>query len=219
MNEANIKLDVPLFKQKSKDMACGFVCLQMVLAYYGKNLNYNGIIKLAKLDPYIGCWWTQMANAALDLGFKTELVNYNISNIYDSDITGLKGEVLIKRLQKQKRKIDELYYSEIKYDTEMIKKGGKLSLRIPTKTDIISWLRKGIPPILSVKVGPAYGEVPTKKRKDILDQHGIVIYGYDGKNFLVRDPYSGKDAIKKLSENLSIYSWYEAKAYALLISK
>lgn len=218
MNETKLKLDVPLSKQKSKDMACGFICLQMVLAYYGKKFSYGEIIRLAKLDPYIGCWWAQMAGVALDLGFKAELVNYNLSNIYDSDIAGLKGEALIKRLQKQRRKINKLYYPEIKYDTEMIKKGGKLTLKIPTKNYLISWLRKGIPPILSIKIGPAYGRVPSKERKS-LNQHGIIVYGHDGKNFLVHDPHPGKDAIKKLSEDLLMFSWYGGKAYALLISK
>ncbi len=218
MNETSIKLNVPIFKQKNHDMACGFVCLQMVLAYYGMKLSYNEIIKLAKLDPHIGSWWAQMAGVALDLKFKTELVNYNLSNIYDSDIAGLKGDKLIKRLRIQKRKIKELYYPEIKYDIEMIKKGGKLTLKIPTKDDLIDWLKKGRPPILSIKVGPAYGEVPSKERKS-LNQHGIVVYGYDGKNFLIHDPHPGKDAIKKLPDDLLMFSWYGGKAYALLINE
>lgn len=125
---------------------------------------------------------------------------------------------MIKRLIKQKRKIKKLYYPEIEYDIEMIKKGGKLTSKIPVKDEIIGWLNKGIPPILSVKVGPAYGEVPSKERKS-LDQHAIAVYGYDGKNFLIRDPHSGKDAIKKLPDDLLMFSWYEGKAYALLIRK
>jgi len=214
-----IKLSVPLYKQKRNDMACGFICLQMVFNYYGKKLTYPQIIKLAKLDPKVGCWWAQMACVALDLGFKTELINYNLSNIYDADIAKLKEKKLIKRLKRQKRKIDKQWYPEIKYDIEMIEKGGKLTLKIPKKEELIFWLQKGIPPILSIKVGPAYGEVPSKKRRKILDQHGIVVYGYDGKNFLIHDPHPEKDAIKKLPEDLLLYSWYRGKAYTLLIYK
>lgn len=199
-------------------MSCGFISLQMVLAYYGKKLTYEEIVKLAKFDPWVGTWFAQTANVALDLRFKTELVNYNLSNIYDRDIAGLVGNTLIKRLQAQKGKIKKSYYPEIKYDIEMIKKGGKFTLKIPTKDDLISWLKKGIPPILSVKVGPAYGEVPAKTRKT-LDQHAIVVYGYDGKNFLIRDPHPGKDAIQKLSDDLLMFSWYGGKGYTLLIRK
>jgi hypothetical protein len=160
----------------------------------------------------------QMACVALDFGFKTELINYNLSNIYDADIAKLKGKKLIERLKRQKRKIDKKYHPEIEYDIEMIKKGGKLTLRIPTKEDLINWLKRGIPPIISVKVGPAYGSVPSRiRKKGILDQHAIVIYGYDGRNFLIHDPHPGKDAIKKLPEDLLLYSWYRAKAYTLLI--
>ena len=214
-----IKLNVPIHKQKRKDRACGFICLQMVLDYYNKKLTYNEIIKLAKLDPKVGCWWAQMACAALDLGFKTELVTYNLSNIYDADIAKLKGEKLIERLKRQKRKIDKMYHPEIKYDINMIKKGGKLALKIPKEEDLINWLKKGIPAILSVKVGPAYGGVSSKKRRKTFDQHGIVVYGYDGKNFLIHDPHPGGDAIKKLPRDLLMYSWYRGKAYSLLIYK
>jgi len=51
-----IKLYVPIYKQKRKDRACGFICLQMILDYYNKKLTYNEIIKLAELDPKVGCW-------------------------------------------------------------------------------------------------------------------------------------------------------------------
>lgn len=192
--------------------------VDIVLAYYGKKLSYNEIIRLAKLDPYIGCWSAQMADVALDLEFKTELINYNLSNIYDSDIANLEGDNLIKRLRKQKRKIKKLYYPEIEYDIEMIKKGGRFTLKISTRDDLIGWLKKGIPPILSVKVGPAYGGVPSKARKS-LDQHAIIVYGYYGKNFSIHDPHPGKNAIKKLSDDLLMFSWYEGKAYTLLIDK
>ena len=214
-----IKLSVPIFKQKRKDHACGFICLQMVLAYYGKKLTYDEIIKCAKIDSYVGCWHAQMACTALDLGFKTELINYNLSNIYDTDIIDLKGNRLIERLKKQKRKIDKKFHPEIKYDIEMIKKGGRLKLKIPEKGDLINWLKRGIPPILSIKIGPVYGEVPTENRRRMLDQHAIVVYGYDGKNFLIHDSSPRKYAIQKLPENLLVYSWYRGKAYTLLISK
>ncbi len=212
-----IKLDVPLFKQKKKDMACGFICLQMVLAYRNKILSYDEIIKIAKLDPYMGCWWAQMACAALDLGYKAEYINYNLDNTYDAEIASLKGEKLIERLKKQRENIDPQYHPEIDYDIEMIQKGGKFNLSIPQKEDLIGWLKRGIPPILSVKVGPFYGHA-IKNRKT-LDQHGIVVYGYDGKDFLVHDPNPREDAIKKISEDLLIYSWHHGKAYALLIDK
>ena len=163
-----IKLNVPIYKQKRKDRACGFICLQMLLDYYGKKLTYDEIIKLARLDPKIGCWWAQMASVALDLGLKTELINYNLSNIYDTDIAKLKGKKLIERLKGQKRKIDKMYRPEIRYDIEMIKKGGKLTLKIPKKEDLVNWLKKRIPPILSIKIGPAYGSVPSRERRRTL---------------------------------------------------
>ena len=184
-----------------------------------QKITYNEIIKVAELDSYIGCWHAQMACVALDLGFKTELINYNLSNIYDADITDLKGKELIKRLKKQKRKIDKKFQPEIEYGIEMIKKGGNFKLQIPVKENLIDWLKKGIPSILSVKIGPAYGYLPSKTRREILDQHAIVVYGYDGKNFLVRDPHPGKDALKKLPEDLLLYSWHRGKAYTLLVSK
>ena len=212
-----IKLDVPLFKQKTKDMACGFVCLQMVLAYYRKTLSYDKITKIAKLDPYIGCWWAQMACAALDLKLKTEFINYNTDNIYDADMVGLKGDKLIEKLKIQKEKINPQFHPEIDYDIEMIQKGGKLNLSISKKEDLISWLKQGIPPILSVKVGPLYGHA-IKERKT-LGQHGIVVYGYDGKNFLVHDSNPREDAVKKISEDILMYSWYRGKAIALLVDK
>lgn len=88
-----IKLYVPIYKQKRKDRACGFICLQMILDYYNKKLTYNEIIKLAELDPKVGCWQAQIGRVALDLGFKAELINYNLSNIYDADIAKLKGKI------------------------------------------------------------------------------------------------------------------------------
>ncbi|MCK5039741.1 MAG: C39 family peptidase [Candidatus Aenigmarchaeota archaeon] len=101
----------------------------------------------------------------------------------------------------------------------MIKKGGQLTLRIPTKDDLLSWLKKGIPLILTMKIGPLYGMVPSKKRRKTVDQHGVVVYGYDGKNFLINDPSPARKAIKKLPADLTIYSWYRAKCYTLLVTK
>ncbi len=45
-----------------------------------------------------------MACVALDLGFKAELINYNLSNICDADIAKLKVKKLIERLKRQKKK-------------------------------------------------------------------------------------------------------------------
>ena len=212
-----IKLDVPLFKQKKNDMACGFICLQMVLAYYQKVLSYDEIKKITKLDPDMGCWWAQMACAALDLGFKTEFLNYNMDNIYDKDIIGLNGKKLIEKLKIQKEKINQKYHPEIDYDIEMIQKGGKLNLSIPQKEDLIGWLKQGIPPILSVKVGSLYGHAV--KNKKTHGQHSIVVYGYDGKDFLVHDPNPEKDRVEKISEDILMYSWHRGKAVTLLIER
>lgn len=101
---SKIKLNVPLLKQKEGDKACGFICLQMILNYYGKKIKYNEIINLAKIDSIIGSWWAQMALVALKLGFKTELITYNFSKIYERDMIRIKNKKLIKRLEKQKKK-------------------------------------------------------------------------------------------------------------------
>ena len=216
----NIKLKVPLYKQKSDDMACGFICLQMVLAYYGKKLSYEEILKYAKIDKFFGCWWAQMGSVAIDLGFKAELINYNITHLFDADISKLKGKDLINRLENQKVRIDKHLHRDIDLTKEFINKGGKFSLRITKKEDLINWLKQGIPPILVIKIGPAYGKIVSKEQREkSIDQHGIVVYGYDGKNFLIHDPNPKENALTKMSEDLLMYSWYRAKCYTLLIRK
>ena len=109
---------------------------------------------------------------------------------------------------------------DIDLTKEFINKGGKFSLRITKKEDLINWLKQGIPPILVIKIGPAYGKIVSKERREkSIDQHGIVVYGYDGKNFLVHDPNPEENALTKMPEDLFMYSWYRAKCYTLLIRK
>ena len=69
------------------------------------------------------------------------------------------------------------------------------------------------------KIAPVYGEVPSEQRRKTLDQHGLVVYGYDGKNFLVHDPSPRTWALKEIPEDIFMYSWWRGKAYALLIRK
>jgi len=95
-----MRLKVPYFKQKR--LTCGPSSLQQVLAYYGKKISLNKILKHIKMFKY-GTWLGYLGVCAIKLGFKAKWVCYNVEYI-DPTWFSLPRNKLMKKLEVLLRK-------------------------------------------------------------------------------------------------------------------
>ncbi len=70
-----ILMKIPLFRQK-KD-TCGLTALRMVLAYFGKNITEDYLLKLTGKIKRYGIRTIKLSEAAKKIGFRTECLSYN----------------------------------------------------------------------------------------------------------------------------------------------
>lgn len=144
----------------------------MVLAFYGKNISENKIIKeVGGLKKY-GVRTTKLAEFARILGFKTRTLSLN------------------KKLADYKTQIKR-----------------------PDIRDILRYLKRGIPVILSIRYSLLHNE---KLKKD---GHFIVISGYEKNHFWYNDPEDAKK--HKIGNNHLKLAWVsnaeDSSAYLLAI--
>ena len=70
---------------------------------------------------------------------------------------------------------------------------GKANIKKPSKSDILNFLKIGLPVIISIRSYVLFNEERSE------EGHFIVIVGYENKKFIYNDPYVGKQ--KNIGEN------------------
>ena len=92
-------------------------------------------------------------------------------------------------------------------------KNGWAKVRRPYKSDILKFLRKGLPVIIAVSSHILYNEKPSKLG------HFIVITKYNNHRFRYNDPFDGKR--HNINEEDLIFAWYvnafDSKGHILVI--
>lgn len=203
----NLNLRVRGFHQEN-EMGCGAAALRSVLDFFGKTASEKDIIHAAggifNNEGYHGILSIHAAVALYKIGFKIHAYTYNMkllkpewvlinSNALIEHLETLK-EKLIKARKKTSANIAEsmIYLIENKQD---------IKLKFPKKEDIIYFLKKGMPVLISVRARIFF----QNSAIDAESGHYLVVSGYDGKNFSVIDPYDGKE--KVVEENLLLLAW------------
>jgi hypothetical protein len=100
-----------------------------------------------------------------------------------------------------------------------LESGVELDIKIPSEKILIEYLKRSIPPIITL----SYNVLHDYKRKlnDKLDDvrglptgHYVVVSGYDSKKFIVTDPFNG--TLKVPKEKL-IFSWFLLGGWILIV--
>ncbi|MBU4299720.1 MAG: C39 family peptidase [Nanoarchaeota archaeon] len=155
-------------------------------------------------EGYYGMLSIRAAVILHKMGFETHIRTYN-TEILKPEWSTIGNIALIKRLEalnkklvKEKRKANVTVVDSMLY---LLKNGQDLKIKFPETKDIIQFLERKIPVLISVWAKTIYGNSDTLATGG----HYLVVIGYDGKNFIVLDPYNGKE--RKIDESLLLLAW------------
>ncbi len=202
-----LKLRVKGFKQET-DMSCGAAGLCSILHYFGKNMDEEEILissgGICNSEGYYGMLSIRAAVMLHKMGFKIHLRTYNME-ILKPEWANIKSSALIKRLETLNKKLaKEKRKANITVVNSMIcllKNKQDLKIKFPEKDDIIQFLKRNLPVLISVRARIFYGDSSMPEESG----HYLVVIGYDGKNFIVLDPYDGCE--RTIDESLLLFTW------------
>lgn len=216
-----IKLNVKSFKQESQE-GCGAAALRSILDFFGKNMSEEEITKAAggiqKDEDHYGILAIHMAAMLHKMGYKVHSYTYDMG-LFKPEWAHAGREDLIKNLEplkedltKNNKKTSESIVDSILY---LLKSKQDIKIKIPDKEDIILFLKKGLPVLISVKA--MLLEEDSKINPDV--GHYIVVNGYDEdkRTFSFADPFYGN--VWETEEMRLLFSWHhnaiDSSAYLL----
>ncbi|MDO8498702.1 MAG: hypothetical protein Q7S44_02865 [bacterium] len=218
MNISTLK--IPLIRQDPESDDCLRCCALMVFKYFGDSITKDEVWK--KLHVYkkrsgiLGAFYQDLGLMAIKKGYNPVIYHYDWSwwnnkvaqSSHDSKISLLKA---LEELDKVKQKwIDKKIIAK---DMAYVRKGGQFKFELPQLKTMDFYLSRGVPVILSVK-GTALYHDPTEGEPDGDYDHAILAVGKKGKDYLLKDPYLGKDRIS--AEEL-YYSWNLSLGWMMVI--
>lgn len=202
-----LKLRVKGFKQEN-EMSCGAAALRSILDFFGKTTNEEEILisagGICNSEGYYGMLSIRAAVMLHKMGFKTHIRTYNREllkpewSTIESSALIKRLEALNKKLEKEKRKTNVAVVNSFIY---LLNNKQDFKIKFPEKEDIIYFLERKIPALISVWAKTIYGN----SDQLATGGHYLVVIGYDGKNFIVLDPYDGKE--HTIDESLLLLAW------------
>lgn len=179
------RLDVPMFFQPEHSKVCGAACARMVAAYHGhrhtlKRLVRDLRIRNGTFSSTVGRWF-------LECGYGVSIIGHGCSwpNRF-IDLAPREAQREVRRWadrQRRSRTMGQPSFgrSYLRY----IDAGGTVVPRPVRPSDILTALRRGLPPIISLD------ESILTRGRELFDPHFIVITGHVRGRFLCNDPYPG----------------------------
>jgi uncharacterized protein YvpB len=221
MIKMTIKLDVKAFKQESQD-GCGAAALRSMLDFFGKTMSEKEITEKAggvqKGEGHYGILAINLATMLRKLGYKVHAYTYDMG-LFKPELAHIGRDELIKNigilkedLVKSNKKTSESIADSILH---LLENNQDVKIKIPDKEDIIYFLKKGLPVLISVKA--MLLEEDSKINRDV--GHYIVVNGYDEdkRTFSFADPFYGK--VWDVEEMRLMFSWHhnaiDSSAYLL----
>ncbi len=201
-----MKLRVKPFRQEN-EMSCGAASLRSILDFFGKKMNEKEIIRavggIVTDDGYHGILSIHAAVALHKMGFKVHAYTYNMELLKPEWAT-IDSNALIEQLKAKKaglpksKKTSKSILGSMIY---LLENKQNIKLKFPEKEDIIKFLERGLPVIITVWAKTIYGNSDPLATGG----HYLLVNGYDGKNFSVIDPYDGKKMA--IEEDRLILAW------------
>ncbi|MDE1848374.1 MAG: hypothetical protein KGH61_05525, partial [Candidatus Micrarchaeota archaeon] len=181
-----------LFRQDYKSYDCGPACAKMMLSYYGIERSIAQIKKRVRVHGKIGTFSPQLGSFFIKNGFDVQIVTFNPFIFTNRDRKGLSKVQLIKRFSELRKKLDKRDNKlACKYYIEYLRLGGRIRIRIPSKSDIEGEIRAGRPTIVPL----------TSKflrwHKPRFNSHFNVVTGIDRKMIYVNDPVADSSGGRK----------------------
>lgn len=205
-----IRLDVKGFKQEDK-LGCGAAALRSVLNFFGKPMKEEEIIKSAggiyKDEGYHGVLTIHLAAMLYKTGYKIHAYTYDME-LFKPEWAYIGKEELIKNIEFLKKEVakNNKRTSESILDSTLylLKNNQDIKIKVPDKEDILSFLRKKLPVLISVRARLFLEK--SELTPDI--GHYLVIIGYDDakRNFFIIDPFDGKEYA--MEESKLLFAWH-----------
>jgi hypothetical protein len=131
-----MQLDVPLVKQTSNDsIDCGIAGLSMIFKFYKVEEHISNLKKL-HLYEHVGTYMPQLGEYLQSCGFETEIITAN-PHLFTFQHGELSQEELLDYLKESFTKINiERFKEPLSYFIKFMEKGGKLTIKVPSKEDI-----------------------------------------------------------------------------------
>jgi len=186
-----MKIDVPAFKQSNK-LGCGPTCLSMVFSYFNKNFSEKQIIDEIsiikdKSHKKAGTLTIDNALVAIKKRFDVTCFSYNM-NLLKPTFIGLEKEALKKEIKKLAvAEKDNFNKRILKTMTKLIDEKVNFRVKMPSFTDIESFIKKKIPVMIAVNSKIFFEE----NKSSTWSGHFIVITGFDRNKFYYNDPWDG----------------------------
>ena len=210
-------LNVSLVKQDPKSDDCLRCCALMVFNYFKVKTSKNEIWRKLKVykkqSGLYGAYYTDLGRLAMSKELKAKIIHSDWqwwgNDVVDSLAKGkmnILGSLESLMTLKKKKVLKKLIAKE----SAFVKEGGKFEFRFPSLEFIDSYLRKGIPIVLSVR-GEVIGHDPEDNY-----EHAIVVFGKPDKEYLIRDPEKGKETMQ--SEEL-LFGWDRTGGWAIVLEK
>lgn len=206
-----MKLDVPHYYQPKNSEYCGLASLRMVLEYYGHKFSYRELTEQIRIYKDGGTFLAELGLFAISLGLKAEEWHHQ-SRIVNKTLETSKN--LLRDLKEYAKTYQGPNHEklQIKKDIALLEKGGMLNLQIPQPSLIEDNLRQRIPVIAAVEGAPFYNDATVDW------SHVVVIYGEEGNEFLVRDPwYEESRNLMRIPKQRFLFAWYQNHGFTLII--
>lgn len=203
------KIPVPRFEQKQR-VWCGPAALQSMLAFNKCFVMQEEIVNFVNLDE--GCYIQDLGAFALSKGFNVEVFSYDMIYL-DPTWSSLSNNDLIERMNARLHHVKSSKSSSANFKSliNYVSNGGKLSISLPKKEQIISLLQENKPILAIVNSNSLYDRARLDyngKTNDVtgtVGGHFLVIVGHKNGYFFVIDP-SYENPISVVQEDRFMFS-------------
>lgn len=181
MKKENLILEVPLIKQPEDSKDCGIVGIQMLLKYYGIDLDLQELKKEIEIDN-TGTYAPQLGLYLINKGFAVEIVSLHPSLFTKKDENLSQDKILERFNQLYKNSQSQQNKKILKHFINFMKANGKIKVKIPDKEEIIEEIKNQRP------IGALMTSNFLTSKKPGFNFHFNLINGIDDEFIYANDP-------------------------------
>lgn len=179
-----MELDLPRFEQGPK--MCAATSLQSVMTYFGDSYPAEQIWEKMN-SKEIG----DLGVAAIDLSYEAELIGFSDYCFARGDANLSQTELLAALKERLPDIQEKKYQLKISSVIRLIEAGGKMTLKIPSRKLVSSYLENKYPVIALVSSNAFYGRDNYPEQRG----HYFVISGEESDDYFITDPSKNSDFI------------------------
>lgn len=177
-----MRLKVRLIRQDKNSNDCGLACVSMLLRYYNINKTITELKSEIKVYENVGTYEPELAKYLLEQKFEVEIITMN-PHLFTKKLKKKSDKELIFYLDNLAKNTKNRDFKEVEiYFEKVLKLGGKLNIKVPTREDVYDEIKKGNPLLVSVTSNFLFS------KKANFNFHYNIITGIDEKYVYVNDP-------------------------------